>query len=59
MTPDQIFLIAQLLLKYGPPLAQAVAELFGKKDVTADDWKPIFALAATPYDQYVKGAPPA
>jgi hypothetical protein len=53
MDPATIALVAQLALKYGPPLALKFAELFEKKTVTLDDWKAVFALADKSYESYV------
>jgi len=53
MTPDQIIIIAQILLKYGPATAQAIVELFRKPSPTAADWDAVFAAARKSYDSYV------
>lgn len=50
MTPEMAVLIAQLLLKYGPGIAQSVASLFEKKEHTLQDWEDIFSKVKT-YEQ--------
>lgn len=48
---EQSLIIAQLLLKYGPGVAESVAVILGKGTVTMDDWTAVFARAKTPFDQ--------
>lgn len=45
----QALLIIELLLRYGPALAREVAALFGKKEITLDDWNRVFDMADEPY----------
>ncbi len=52
MPIEAIILIGQLTLKYGPALALKFSELFGKKEVTPDDWKAVFATADKSYESY-------
>jgi len=52
MSPELILVVAQLLLKYGPELAQGFVSILHKTDPTLDDWAAVFAHAKT-YDQYV------
>lgn len=52
MTPEMALVIAQLLLKYGPPTALAIAELFQKKEHSLEDWQKIFGQVRT-YEQIV------
>jgi hypothetical protein len=47
-------IIAMALLKYGPPLAMALVEIFSVETPTKEQWAAVFALAATPYEEYVK-----
>lgn len=54
MPPQLILLTAQLLLKYGPTVAQDFVILFHKDAPTLDDWKALFAKVKT-YEDY---APP-
>lgn len=51
---DQSLVIAQLLLKYGPDVANNVAAIFGKESVTAADWEAVFARARTPFEKGLK-----
>lgn len=46
---ETALIIAQLLLKYGPGVALAVAKIFEKPAPTLADWEAVFALAETPY----------
>lgn len=57
MTPELALLIGQILLKYGPTVAQATVEIFQKPAPTPEDWTKVFALARKSYDDYVR--PPA
>ncbi len=53
MTPELAIIIAQLLLKYGPAVAQSIVEIFHKEAITKEDWDRVFALASKSYDSYV------
>lgn len=56
MTP--IAIVAQLLLQYGPDIANEFAKLFFKPAtavVTIDEWNAVFAKLQT-YDQLAKAA---
>lgn len=57
MDPATISLIAGILLKYGPGVAQSVVELFHKPEVTREDWMAVFELAEKSYDEYVNPKP--
>jgi len=58
MSPVVIELIATALIKYGPPLAKALYDLFQTKEPTPAQWNALFALAEKNYDDYVKPAAP-
>lgn len=58
MPPELILLTAQLLLKYGPTVAQDFVILFHKGDPTLDDWKALFAKVKT-YEDYAPPIPTA
>lgn len=47
MSPAMIEVVAGLLLKYGPDVAQAIVKLFSQTTVSASDWDAIFALVRT------------
>lgn len=47
MSPAAVEVIAGLILKYGPDVAQAVVNLFRQTTVSAADWDAIFALVRT------------
>lgn len=49
-----IEVIAGLLLKYGPDLAEKLVELYNKRtDPTAEEIKEVFALARKPFEAYL------
>jgi len=52
-----VLLVLQVLLQYGPAVAQEVQKLIAMKDPTQADWDALFAKAQTPYSTYVP--PPA
>ncbi len=55
MEIESALVIAQLLLKYGPDVAESVAALFHKTTPpTADEWKAVFAKTRATYEDYVK-----
>jgi hypothetical protein len=58
MTPQLAALIIQVLLKYGPSVAQAITEILHKQDPTLEDWNKVFALSRKTYDDYVAVPPP-
>lgn len=56
MTPEMGFLLAQLLLKYGPEYALAIVNLLHKADPTPADW--ITLLSNPPiYEQLAPAIP--
>ena len=57
MTSQQIMLIVELMLRYGPGLARAVQQIFQKQNPTQADWDAVFALAEKSYDDYIKPKP--
>jgi hypothetical protein len=57
MTSQQIMLIVELMLRYGPSLARAVQQIFQKQNPTQADWDAVFALADKSYDDYIKPKP--
>ena len=58
MNPALIELLIQVLIKYGPAVAQGLSEILHKKDPTREDWNEVFALAATPYGEYINPKDP-
>jgi hypothetical protein len=57
MTSQQIMLVVELLLRYGPGMARAVQQLFTKTNPTQADWDAVFALAEKSYDDYIMPKP--
>lgn len=56
MTPEMGFLLAQLLLKYGPEYTLAIVKLLHKDDPTPADW--ITLLSDPPkYEQLAPAIP--
>lgn len=49
-------LILELLVKYGPSVAQAAQRIVTLKDPTQADWDALFERAAKSYDAYVAEA---
>ena len=49
-------LILELLLRYGPAVAEAAQQIISKNDPTPDDWQKLFAIASKPYDKYIEEA---
>jgi hypothetical protein len=47
-------LILEALVKFGPPVARAITELFSKEVITKEDWAKVFDLAEKPYESYLK-----
>ena len=61
MEPISIaLLIGQLLLKYGPDVAEATHNVFKKMnpDVDIGEWGPVFDKSRTPYAFFVGPNPP-
>lgn len=58
MNPTAIILIGEILLKYGPIVAQQWQKIFSKEKPTDADWEAIWALTYKSYDQYVAPNPP-
>lgn len=56
MDPQLAIIIAQLLLRYGPGVAEAFVTIFHKQEVTLEDWTALLAKVKT-YDQYVSPTP--
>lgn len=56
MEAQLALIIAEALVKYGPTVARAIAEIFEKKTPTLQDWEKVFALAEKSYEDYVKPA---
>ena len=54
MSMETIIIIGQALIKYGPEVARQITVLFGKKEVTLEDWEAVFKTAEKSYDDYVK-----
>lgn len=57
MTPEMMILVAQILLKYGPVVAEELAVLFHAPDPTLADWQALFAKVKT-YEDYVPNVVP-
>lgn len=55
MEKQLILLGGQLLLTYGPAVAEAFVGLFHKETVSLEDWKTLFALAKNPIARVVDG----
>ena len=52
MDPATVALILQLLLKYGPEIAQKAQQLFKKTAVTDDDWTALWGLIEKKGEDY-------
>lgn len=48
--------ILELLVKYGPAVAQAAQRIVTLKDPTQADWDALFERAQKPYDQFIAEA---
>ena len=64
MNPALVELLIQVLLKYGPGVAQGISNILHKADPAPADWDAVFTLAETPYEDYINppvrdGYPPA
>lgn len=57
MNPQLMLLAGQILLKYGPVVAQELVALFHKTEPTLDDWNALFDKVKT-YEDYVGTNPP-
>lgn len=55
MTPEMVQIVAGLLLKYGPAVAEKVAALLEAKQVSAADWEDVFEISRRSYESYEAG----
>lgn len=54
MGPAEVIAVVNILVKYGPGVAQQIVELFKKNDVKPEDWDSVFTLINKDFDSYFK-----